>query len=98
MTQSRDEQTQLAAERQTQIETLVHERNYQAQQALSLSQSHTECEQLHNQLQQQEAIMANLKAQYSESDARQRLLNDEMIKAEAQLELIKDVLLREPGL
>jgi hypothetical protein len=42
--------------------------------------------------------MANLKAQYSESDARQRLLNDEMIKAEAQLELIKDVLLREPGL
>jgi hypothetical protein len=68
------------------------------QQALSLSQSHTECEQLHNQLQQQEAIMANLKAQYSESDARQRLLNDEMIKAEAQLELIKDVLLREPGL
>jgi chromosome segregation ATPase len=68
------------------------------QQALSLSQSHTECEQLHNQLQQQEAIMANLKVQYSENDARQRLLNDEMIKAEAQLELIKDLLLREPGL
>ena len=68
------------------------------QQALSLSQSHTECEQLHARLQQQEAIMANLKAQYSESDVRQRLLNDEMIKAEAQLELIKDVLLREPGL
>jgi uncharacterized coiled-coil DUF342 family protein len=68
------------------------------QQALSLSQSHTECEQLHNQLQQQEAIMANLKAHYSESDARQRLLNDEILKAEAQLELIKDVLLREPGL
>lgn len=134
----------LAAECQTQSETLVHERDHQAthaqqlqsqvdalsqtntllnqekssfaeqqeplknelaalkqsvdQQALSLSQSHTECEQLHNQLQQQEAIMTNLKAHYSESDARQRLLNDEMIKAEAQLELIKDVLLREPGL
>jgi chromosome segregation ATPase len=68
------------------------------QQALSLSQSHTECEQLHAQLQQQEDIMANLKAHYSESDAHQRLLNNEMLKAEAQLELIKDVLLREPGL
>jgi len=34
----------------------------------------------------------------AEGQHRQRLLEEEMIKAEAQLELIKDVLLREPGL
>ena len=57
-----------------------------------------ERDQLNAQLQQQEDLMANLKSQYSESDVRQRLLNDEMIKAESQIELIKDLLLREPGL
>jgi hypothetical protein len=29
---------------------------------------------------------------------RQQLMNDELVKAEAQIELIKDLLLREPGL
>jgi hypothetical protein len=68
------------------------------QQALSIIQSITERDQLQAQLEQHEAVMVKLKDQYAESDIRQRLLNDEMFKAEAQLELIKDVLLREPGL
>ena len=68
------------------------------QQALSIIQSITERDQLQAQLDQHEAVMVKLKDQYAESDIRQRLLNDEMFKAEAQLELIKDVLLREPGL
>jgi hypothetical protein len=68
------------------------------QQALSIIQTITERDQLQAQLEQHEAVMVKLKDQYAESDIRQRLLNDEMFKAEAQLELIKDVLLREPGL
>jgi hypothetical protein len=68
------------------------------QQALSIIESITERDQLQAQLEQQEAVMVKLKDQYAESDIRQRLLNDEVFKAEAQLELIKDVLLREPGL
>lgn len=39
-----------------------------------------------------------LKVKWEETQYRQRLIEEEMIKAEAQLELIKDVLLREPGL
>ena len=39
-----------------------------------------------------------LENQASESLQRQQLLQEELIKAEAQIELIKDLLLREPGL
>jgi hypothetical protein len=53
---------------------------------------------LQSQLQQKEELIANLESQLAENDIRQRLLNEEMIKAEAQIDLIKDVLLREPGL
>ncbi len=55
-------------------------------------------EQLQAQLQQQQGRIAELESELSERDARQLMLNEEMIKAEAQIDLIKDVLLREPGL
>ena len=83
-----EQQVQLANDRQSQIDALTQERDQFARQAVERQE----------QLEQYEAVMAKLKDQYAESDIRQRLLNDEMFKAEAQLELIKDVLLREPGL
>ena len=42
--------------------------------------------------------IAEMEAELAEFAHRQRLLDDEMIKAEAQIDLIKDVLLREPGI
>lgn len=42
--------------------------------------------------------LQQLKEKWQETQYRQQLIEEEMIKAEAQLELIKDVLLREPGL
>jgi hypothetical protein len=48
--------------------------------------------------QQQAERIRQLEAERSQSERRQNWLSQEMIKAEAQIELIKDVLLREPGL
>jgi hypothetical protein len=36
-----------------------------------------------------------MRQQVADSESRQRLLDNEILKAEAQLELIKDVLIRE---
>ena len=54
-------------------------------------------------MQQQEATTLQQRNQQLEIDnqentLRQQLLQEELIKAEAQIELIKDLLLREPGL
>ena len=40
----------------------------------------------------------NQELENQELQHRQQLLQDELVKAEAQIELIKDLLLREPGL
>ena len=130
LTQERDQFAKQVAERQTQLEALtkskaavdqektalIQGRDALSNEVTSLNQARDqqaqlvndrqahidaltqERDQLQAQLEQQDAVMVKLKDQYSESDLRQRLLNDEMFKAEAQLELIKDVLLREPGL
>ncbi len=42
--------------------------------------------------------IAQLETLATERERRQQLLQEELIKAEAQIELIKDLLLREPGL
>ena len=78
------EKADLAAQvvAQTQLAT-------QRQQALGNSQQ--EIADLHQRIQQFEA-------QTQENTYRQQLQQEEMIKAEAQIELIKDLLLREPGL
>ncbi|UJP04896.1 MAG: hypothetical protein LZF61_08560 [Nitrosomonas sp.] len=62
------------------------------------TQCKAELEQLQAQLKQKDARITQLEADGAELDTRQRLLNDEMTRAEAQIDLIKDVLLREPGL
>ena len=44
------------------------------------------------------ACAEQLEAERTDLEARPHLLNEEMVRAEAQINLIKDVLLREPGL
>jgi hypothetical protein len=46
----------------------------------------------------EQQLVHQLKANNQEFAARQQMLQEELIKAEAQIDLIKDLLLREPGL
>ena len=88
LTQARDEQARLAAERQTQLDKLKAECD-QAQKTASERQK---------TLEQAQQRIKTLENEASENLQRQQLLQEELIKAEAQIELIKDLLLREPGL
>ena len=95
LTLDHNNHAQQKQEWQEQVLLLTQELQEQKQ---TIAQNHSELEQRHMQLQQKEDLIANLTSEYAESDIRQRMLNDEILKAEAQIELIKDVLLREPGL
>ncbi|MFT2188893.1 hypothetical protein [Pseudomonas putida] len=88
LTQARDEQSQLATERKAQLDKITTERD---QLQKSLNENKKALEGAKQQIQQ-------LEEEASESLHRQQLLHEELIKAEAQIELIKDLLLREPGL
>jgi regulator of replication initiation timing len=68
------------------------------------SDLHAECESLRHELANNRAAADQDAARHEETEsrmadlnARQKMLNDELRKAEAQLELMKDVLLREAG-
>ena len=50
------------------------------------------------QLVQSKSDVAQLQAQLAEMQERQQLMNEELIKSEGQIELIKDFCLREPGI
>ncbi|WP_449431676.1 hypothetical protein [Pseudomonas putida] len=83
-----DEQVKLGSECNAQIDKITAERD-QAQKTV------------HEQKKALETAHEHVKTLQSDSiqgQDRQRLLEEELIKAEAQLELIKDLLLREPGL
>ena len=88
LVQARDEQTKLAAERKAQLDKITAERD-QAQKTTNERQKALD------QAQQQ---IKTLESDASENLQRQQLLQEELIKAEAQIELIKDLLLRESGL
>ena len=85
------------------IQQQLAERNAQHQQATKDAQQlrseltalRTKTDELQKKLTEAEAARSAMQAQQAERDARQRLLDSEILKAEAQLELIKDVLLRE---
>ena len=109
LSQSRDEQTQLANERQHQLDSLTAERdlhvaqhNEKQTQLNVLTQEKSvfinDINQLQTQLQNKDQRISQLETESAESHARQQMLNEEIIKAEAQIELIKDVLLREQNL
>jgi len=91
-----EEQQAQLAEKAVQVEILINEKAAQQQQ---LAEFQTQLEES-NQIQQK--LRAQLKERESQIDAlseeksfNDQLVNEEFIKAEAQLELIKDVLIRE---
>ena len=102
ISQERDEQakqlseskTQLAQSQQakTQLDQQLKERQTQID---NLTKSRDEQS---KKVEQHAQRISLLEADRKEQDARQQMLSDEMIRAEAQIDLIKDVLLREPGL
>jgi len=81
---------------------LILERDEQARLAnerkTTLEAVQGELSALESQFKKKEARIAQLEAQETETGYRQRLLQEELIKAEAQIELIKDVLLREQSI
>lgn len=107
--QARDQQARLAEERQTANEALAKEKAELAQAKAQLEQEksvlagrHEEQAKLAaerlkqiNELQQQ---IQSRQANEAELAARQQMMHEEMVRAEAQLDLIKDMLLREPEL
>ena len=88
LTKTRDEQTKLANERKAQLDKITAERD-------QVQKSVAEQKKSLDNAQQQIKTLEN---ETSESQQRQQLLQEELVKAEAQIELIKDLLLREPGL
>ena len=64
------------------------------EQARIATEVHNEFEHLQSKLQLREIHVVKLESELAERDVRQRMLNEEMIKAEAQIDLIKDVLMR----
>lgn len=87
LTKTRDEQTKLASERKAQLEKITAERD-------QFQKSVVEQKKNFDNAQQQIKALEN---EASESLQRQQQLEEELTKAEAQIELIKDLLLREPG-
>jgi hypothetical protein len=68
----------------------------EAQAALKTAQ--TETQKLKTTLQEETQRIERLTAENQELAHRQQLMNEELVKAEGQITLIKDLLLREPGI
>ncbi len=84
----RDAQTKLSTDRQNQLAAITKERDtLKADKAA-----------LQHQLKTRNDSIADLEKKNAEMSHRQQLMQDELTKAEAQIELIKDLLLRESGL
>jgi hypothetical protein len=86
--QAKAEVERLAQDRLVQVDKLERARDDQAMLAVELQR----------RLDEVTKSKADLEESTSELRLRQRLMDEELIKAEGQIELIKDVLLREPGL
>lgn len=98
LTKERDEarsQARPTADVDAQLRKLAQERDEQAKLA---AQHKAELDKVSKQNQERGARIAQLENEHAELSQRQTLLGQEMIKAEAQIDLIKDVLLRDPGL
>ena len=99
ITTARDEQAKLAAERQQRIDAAIKdkallstERDTLAKERTALVAARDEQTKAAREARQK---LATLEAEMAEIVARHGLLQEELIKAEAQIELIADLLLRE---
>jgi hypothetical protein len=95
VTQARDSQAKLAAERQAQLAKLVAARDQAEQVTIELR---IEIERLQRAAHERDVQLAELEAQLADAARREKAFSDEMTRAAAQIDLIKDLLLREPGL
>jgi hypothetical protein len=109
LTQARDQQIKLVNELQTQIQQVTvakDEQNKQStqqdEQVKQLTQARDQqtklAEERLKQFDDSQKHVQQLEAQNIELATRQTLLQNEIVRAEAQIDLIKDVLLREAGL
>ncbi|MBE2260863.1 MAG: hypothetical protein IAE88_18560, partial [Rhodobacteraceae bacterium] len=78
----------LTSERQKQIQQLTQARDEQLKLATERQK----------QVGEMQLRLQQVEVQNAEFVTRQALLQEEFVRAEAQIDLIKDVLLREPGL
>lgn len=91
---ARDEQAKLANERQARIDALTLEKADLATARDSLT---AERDQQAKRAAERDEHVRRLEAELQENLVRQGLLQDELVKGEAQIELIKDLLLRIPN-
>jgi hypothetical protein len=92
---ARDGQAKLAAERQAQVESLGREKAELTAARDGLAKDKSS---LQAQLDEARQQLETGRQQQQELTTRQQLMQEELVKAEAQIELIKDLLLREPSL
>lgn len=95
LTASLEHQNTQAQQLKQQLEQASVARDEQARLA---AESQAELEKVKVALQDTDNRKNQLEAQLAELQHRQQLMNEEMVKAEGQIELIKDLLLREPCL
>jgi hypothetical protein len=88
----RDEEARRGAECAERAQKLQSENERLAAEVTRLKQALAETE---NRLQAADTAREAIERKAAELDARQRLIDAELLKAEAQLELVKDVLIRE---
>lgn len=94
-TETSDQQSKTAIEKQEQLEQVTKARDEQTKLA---TERQTEITKLKVSLQEADNRRNQLESLIAEREQRQQLMNEEMIRAEGQIDLIKDLLLREPGL
>jgi hypothetical protein len=110
---ARDAQAKLAAERLAALDAATKAKEEQSKQLLALSNQAQEATKKIATLEsakaqfesektalskQHEQSMTDLRAKTDEDEMRQQMLQQELYRAEVQIDLIKDLLLREPGL
>jgi hypothetical protein len=81
-----------------QLEQIARARDEQAKLAAERATQLSKIEAEKASLQDKLTAVAQLESSHAELQVRQRLMDEEMIRAEGQIELIKDILLREAGL
>lgn len=86
---------QLATERQGQIDKLAKDK---ADLTKERDQALQKAKEIQQRLDDSQKQLTHLQDETLETQRRQQCLQEELVKAEAQIELIKDLLLREPGL
>jgi len=99
LTKARDEQAKLAAEHKAQLDKANQTKTEQAHLAITHQQQRDQeklrADTNQQQLAQNQEELEKLQQQLAELNHRLPMLDSEFIKAEAQIELIKDILIRE---